>query len=306
VDALVSRLAAEMAEQPGALSRVLEANPVLGALRAELATRRRVVFVGIGSSRHVASYGVACFEALSAVPATLLPAPGAGVPLPVLTADDAVVIVSQSGSTPALVPVVEIACAASALVVSVTNSEGSPLEARAHVALHAGAGAERVVPATKSVTASMLLVRALAGPVREEELIAPVDEALRADWQVGDVAEVVVAAGFAAEAVSDEVALKLAEVTGRLAVAETVVDYLHGPAAVPARVLALLAADDPNSTALEARPDVLAIRCPELQDPSLEAVLRVVIGQCLALRWAERLGVDPDDARGLAKVTLTL
>jgi glucosamine--fructose-6-phosphate aminotransferase (isomerizing) len=265
-----------------------------------------VVFVGIGSSRHVASYGVACFEALSSVPATLLPAPGAGVPLPVLTAADAVVVVSQSGSTPALVPVVETACAAGALVVSVTNATGSPLEARADVALLTTAGTERVVPATKSVTASMLLVRALAGPVRPLELVGPVADALATDWPIGEVPRVVVAAGFAAEAVSDEVALKLAEVTGRLAVAETVVDYLHGPAAVPARVLALVDSDDPNSSALEARPDVLAIRSARLQDRSLEAILRVVIGQCLALRWAHALGVDPDDARGLAKVTLSL
>ena len=302
----MSLLATEMAEQPAVLARVLGANPVLDELRSALGSRRRVVFVGIGSSRHVASYGVACFEALSSVPATLLPAPGAGVPLPVLTADDAVVVVSQSGSTPALVPVVETACAAGALVISVTNAEGSPLETRADVALLTTAGAERVVPATKSVTASMLLVRALAGPVRSLELVGPVAEALRTDWPAGEVPSVVVAAGFAAEAVSDEVALKLAEVTGRLAVAETVVDYLHGPAAVPARVLALVDSDDPNSSALVDRPDVLVVPSARLLDRSLEAVLRVVIGQCLALRWAQVLGVDPDDARGLAKVTLSL
>lgn len=302
----MSRLAAEMAEQPAVLARVLDANPGLPDLRAQLASRRRVALVGIGSSRHVASYGVACFEALSSLPATLLPAPGAGVPLPHLTDQDALVVVSQSGSTPALLPVVEAARAAGALVVSVTNTPGSDLEARADVALQTTGGPERVVPATKSVTASMLLVRALAGPVEAGELSAAVADVLARDCQVGAVPEVVVAAGFAAEAVSDEVALKLAEVTGRLAVAETVVDYLHGPAAVPARVLALLAGDDPNGAALEARADVLAVRSTPLRDRTLEAVLRVVLGQRLALRWAESLGVDPDDARGLAKVTMTL
>lgn len=302
----MSRLAAEMAEQPAVLARVLDANRSLPQLRLEIASRRRVVFVGIGSSRHVASYGVACFEALSPVPASLLAAPGAGVSLPQLSAEDAVVIVSQSGSTPALIPVVEIACAAGALVISLTNSPVSPLEGRADIGLHAGAGLESVVPATKSVTASMLLVRALAAPVDARELVAEVAAVLTADWSAGAVPQVVVGSGFAAEAVSDEVALKLAEVTGRLAVAETVVDYLHGPAAVPARVLALVDAEDPNASALEARPDVLAVRSARLEDRTLEALLRVVIGQCLALHWAAALGVDPDDARGLAKVTLTL
>ena len=304
----MSRLAAEVAEQPDVLRRVLAANPQLPGLREALAGRRRVLFVGIGSSRHVAAYGVACFEALSAVPVALLPAPGAGVPLPVLSPDDALVVVSQSGSTPALLPVASAALEASALVVSVTSSSRSTLPAS--VALRTFAGEEQVVPATKSVTASMLLLRALAAPVDETELVDTLPCVLLPEPGRGgtfeDVPEVVVAAGFAAEAVSDEVALKLAEVTGRLAVAEPVVDYLHGPAAVPARVLALLDSDDPNGDVLAARSGVQAVRSPRLADPTLEAISRVVLGQCLALRWAEALGVDPDDPRGLAKVTATL
>jgi glucosamine 6-phosphate synthetase-like amidotransferase/phosphosugar isomerase protein len=45
---------------------------------------------------------------------------------------------------------------------------------------------------------------------------------------------------------------------------------------------------------------------PGTGDDSLDAILRVVAAQSLALSWAQRLGVDADDPRGLAKVTASL
>jgi glucosamine--fructose-6-phosphate aminotransferase (isomerizing) len=106
------------------------------------------------------------------------------------------------------------------------------------------------------------------------------------------------------------VALKLAEVAAHLAVPEPIVDYLHGPAAVPGPVLALLDPDDPNSAALHGALTVgpspaYDVELPATGDPTTDAVVRVVAGQCLALHWATARGLDPDDPRGLAKVTLT-
>ena len=112
---MTSLLAREIAEQPRVLGSVLDAQgDALVAVRECITQHRRVLLLGIGSSRHVAGYGVACFEALTPVPVSLLPAPGAGVALPALTPEDVLVVVSQSGSTPALQPVVETALAAGA------------------------------------------------------------------------------------------------------------------------------------------------------------------------------------------------
>ena len=44
---------------------------------------------------------------------------------------------------------------------------------------------------------------------------------------------------------------------------------------------------------------------PTTSDASLDAIVRIVTGQLLALAWAKAVGVDPDDPRGLSKVTLT-
>jgi glucosamine--fructose-6-phosphate aminotransferase (isomerizing) len=299
-----SRLAAEIAEQPAVLGSVLT-QAALAEACALVASCSRVLLVGIGSSRHVAGYGTACFEALTSLPASLLPAPGAGVAQPALGPGDLLVVVSQSGRTPALLPLVERARSAGAAVVAVTNAMASPLEELADVTLHAAAGEERVVPATKSVTASMLLLRALASEVTTAELESMLDlvaQAVRLRAPQAPVPEVVVASGFAAEHVADEVALKLAEVAGRLAVAETVVDYLHGPAAVPAQVLALLDSADPNTVPGAYTVDDLG----STGSPSLDAIVRLVAGQSLVLGWALDLGVDPDDPRGLSKVTISL
>jgi glucosamine--fructose-6-phosphate aminotransferase (isomerizing) len=193
--------------------------------------------------------------------------------------------------------------------VTVTNVPGSPLADLADVAVECGAGVESVVPATKSVTTSMLLLRAMAHPVEPRSVAACADaiEALVAQG-VQDVTAVpgfVVAGGLAGQAVADEVALKLAEVAAVAAVPESLVDFLHGPAAVTAPVLALIEGDDPNLGALVTRPDVRLLHVPRSGDRSLDRITQLVAGQLFAVALADFLGVDADDPKGLSKVTLT-
>lgn len=304
----MSLLHEDVAEQ-AALLRTLLGTPALEDARALLRGRAAVRLAGIGSSRHVAAYGAACLEALGSHVASVLAAPGRGVPQPRAAADHVLVVISQSGATPALLDLAHAARAAGAAVLSLTNTPGSPLEALSDVVLACGAGAERVIPATKSVTTSMLLLRALAGPVPESALAGCADTvaALVRDGvvAVGELPRFVVGGGLAGQAVADEVALKFAEVTGVPAVPESLVDYLHGPAAVEAAVLALVDGDDPNRPALLGRGGVHLVEVPRCGDEALDRITQVVAGQLLAASWADRLGVDPDDPKGLAKVTLT-
>jgi glucosamine--fructose-6-phosphate aminotransferase (isomerizing) len=302
---VTSQLAADVAEQ-GPLLGGLLARTDLDEAQRLLASRRVVHLAGIGSSRHVAAYGAACLAALGGRTATLLAAPGGGVPQPRLSPDDLLVVVSQSGETPALLELAEGARATGAAVLALTNAPGSPLEWLSDAVLPCGAGPERVVPATKSVTTAMLLLRALASPVEPDAVrrLALGVEAGTAPVVGGQPPGFVVVGGLAAQAVAEEVALKLAEVAGLPAVPESLVDFLHGPAAVVSPVAALVDDDDPNRAALSAS-DVHHLAWQRTGDAGLDRIAMVVAGQRLALAWAEALGVDPDDPKGLAKVTLT-
>ncbi|MCW2542570.1 MAG: glmS1 [Frankiales bacterium] len=310
-------VAADIAEQPDLLEHLLTAQRAALSRVADLvATHRSVRLAGIGSSRHVAAYGAACLEVYAGVPTSVLASPGQGVPQPRLGPDDLLLLVSQSGQTPALLHLAAAARSSGTTVVSLTNTPGSPLEELADLALPASAGPEHVVPATKSVTTSMLLLRALAGPV-DPGASAQLSVALRGLSDASlpvlfrPLPSVVVSGGFAGQAVADEVALKLAEMVAHVAAAESVVDFLHGPAAVPGPALAFLDEADPNAGAVATRPGVLTVGpgrdvpLASCGDASLDAIARVIAGQCLALQWALALGIDPDDARGLQKVTLT-
>jgi glucosamine--fructose-6-phosphate aminotransferase (isomerizing) len=277
-----------------------------------LAAAPAVRLLGIGSSRHVAGLGAAALE-LAGIRADVPPAPGADVPPPVLRTGDVVLAVSQSGETPSLVTAVTRARDAGCTVVTVTNGQGT-LARLAHVALDCAAGPERVVAASKSVTTSALLLRALAGEVDAAALADAVEELLAAETgrlTAGAHPTHVVAGGLGAEHVAAEVALKLAETGGRLVTSEPVVEHLHGPVAVPATVLALVDPTDANAAQLVG--DVVRIgphpsydlAIADLADPACAAILRLVAGQVAALAWSRRGGVDADAPRGLSKVTRT-
>ena len=310
---LGSGFARDLGEQPAALARVLDVNAgQLDPARELVAKACCVRLLGIGSSRHAAGIGAAALE-LAGLHADLPPAPGAHVPAPVLHRDDVVVAVSQSGETPAVVHAVTRARELGCAVVAVTNGGGA-LARAATVSLDCAAGPERVVAASKSVTTSVLLLRALAGSVDVVALVAAVEAVLAADTAAlvtGAHPTHVVAGGLGAEHVAAEVALKFAETGGRLLTSEPVVEHLHGPAAVPATTLALLHPDDPNAARLSG--DIVRIGphpsydvvVPDLADPALAAILALVGGQVAALAWSRRGGVDADAPRGLSKVTRT-
>ena len=305
--------ALDVADQPAALERVLDHNTAaIVAVRALLSGARSARVLGIGSSRHAAGIGAAALE-LTGVRADVPPAPGAAVPQPVLGPDDILIAVSQSGETPSLVAAARHAQARGCRVVAVTNQPGT-LTGIADVALDCAAGRERVIAATKSVTTSVLLLRALAGDVDLNPLTSAIRDVLDAgaDRLLGRAhPQHVVAGGLGAEWVAAEVALKFAETGGRLLTGEPLVEHLHGPAAVDVPVLALVEPDDPNTAAL--RGDVhrvgadpsYDVALPHLDDPASAAILRLVAGQLAALGWSRRAGVDADDARGLSKVTRT-
>lgn len=223
---------------------------------------------------------------------------------------------SQSGATEPLLPLAAQARRVGARVIAVVNDVHGAVAQEADVVLDCGFGPEHVIPATGSVTTAMLLLRALAADLPQsavQELADAVGHLVSCRWAIEAAPSRVVAGGLAGEWVAEEIALKLAEVAGVAACADSVVDFLHGPVAVPAPTLAVLDPDDPNSVTVAGLPTVItAGPSPEytyslaaVDDPTLAPIVRVVAGQLIAAAVARAVGADPDDARGLRKVTIT-
>ncbi|WP_331771171.1 SIS domain-containing protein (plasmid) [Embleya sp. NBC_00888] len=333
-----SVMAAEMAEQPDVLRRLVARLPELGAaIRAALPTPPHgAVLVARGSSDNAAVFGRYLYEMASGRPAGLA-APS------LVTRYDArtdhtgylVTALSQSGRTPEIVTAVRAARERGARVVAVTNEADSVLAAEAHVLVATDAGTEVAVPATKTVTAQFLAMIGIAlalGPLpstvadladlaRLPEAVGRVlagaaeCEVLAADWAHHD--RLVVAGRGLGGAVALEGALKIRETSGVFAEGISVADLLHGPIAALGDRVPVLLVDLGGPTA----PDIAALRArlvadgipystvsPELADlhsESARAIATTVHLQCLARTFALHRGANPDAPVGLVKVTPT-
>ncbi len=339
---MATRMALEIAEQPAAARRTLEhLLPERDRLRSLGADRRRVLMVARGSSDNAAIYGRYLLEVAAGVPAGLA-APsvathyGARLDL----SDSLVVSVSQSGATAEIVETQDWARRCGAATVAVTNVADSPLATEADVALVTRAGPELAVPATKTYLTQMLALAVVADALGADldDALARVPDAVAAllGTDVADAAralaeadEVVVSGRGLLLGTALETALKLEETCLRPVRGYSYADLRHGPiSVVTGGVLAVLvaAADGPLAQPMvELAEDLrgrgarilgiggsaaFADRCDvHLPGPDLPEVVApvasIVPAQLTIERLARDLGLDPDNPRGLAKVTRT-
>ena len=266
-----SRMRAEIAEQPQALRRTLDALlPQAGALEALGRETRQVLFIARGSSDNAAVYGqylcsVRAGRLASLASPSLATAYRADLDLHGVLA----VAVSQSGATGEIVTTLEWARRCGARTVAVTNAAGSPLTEAADVALVTQAGSELAVPATKTYTTQLAALAVLALSMGRGPGPAPPGAGLEALWGVPDAMEAMLEVAPAAEALAGrltdadtlvvsgrgfaystalELSLKLKETCYVTSVGLSYADLVHGPIAIldagtPALLVA--AADGP-------------------------------------------------------------
>ena len=246
-----SLMAAEIAEQPAALSRTLAALlPLRPEIRALASGRRRILLIARGSSDNAAIYARYLAEVHAGIQAGLAAPSVATLYNARLDLTDTVTIaVSQSGSTQEIAETLDWAGRAGAATIAVTNVAGSPLAELADLALVTQAGPERAVPATKSYTTQVaalaVAVDALAGSrgTLDDDFAAVPDEAARMLDLGGPVIEQMVpVVGGADEVLASgrglafgttlEVALKLEETCLRPVRGLSYADLKHGPIAV--------------------------------------------------------------------------
>jgi glucosamine--fructose-6-phosphate aminotransferase (isomerizing) len=326
-------MATEMAQQPEVLALLAERAPaMIDSVRSVIpAGLRGVTWVARGSSDNAAVLGRYLAELSSGRPC--------GLAAPSLItrynarlnySGELVVGLSQSGETPEIVDVCRQLRVAGARVVAITNNELSALASAADVVLPTLAGAERAVPATKTVTAQMLVAALVASAVGSltipasdlARLVAAVEGQLREQADMDELAArwsahrglTVVARGLT-YAAARESALKVREVAAMHAEALSAADFLHGPiaAAGPDLPVLLLGGDAPTDADLaEVSHRLVASGTPQHElhvaralPRALQPIVATVAGQQLALALALNRGLNPDSPAGLTKVTLT-
>jgi glucosamine--fructose-6-phosphate aminotransferase (isomerizing) len=256
-----------------------------------------------------------------------------------------VVGISQSGQSPDLVAVVEEGRRQGCPTLAITNAAGSPLTTVADHTLLLRAGPEKSVAATKTYTAQLMalamLSAAVAGDSRRKDELASVPAHVAAALDVNADAMaaaaaalkdaghgVVIGRGFN-YATAFEISLKAKELAYFAVEPYSAADFQHGPIALIDSGFAAIVVNVDGAVSREvedllramtergARPVVLsnmktslALALAPLALPAgvpewLSPIAAVVPGQLLAFHLSRARGFDPDQPRGLSKVTRT-
>jgi glucosamine--fructose-6-phosphate aminotransferase (isomerizing) len=338
-------MAAEMAEQPAVLQRLLDQGAApIREVAAQIAARgpRFVLLTARGTSDNAALYAKYLVEVELGKPAGLTSmstttAYGARPDL----RDVLVVTVSQSGGSPDLVASTKAAREAGAVTLAVTNNPGSPLAEVSEFHIDVLAGPEKALPATKTYTAELLALYLFVqglngrGGAPAEPLPQLAAQVLGRQAEVRALAEryrfaqrlVLTSRGYGYPS-AREAALKLMETTYIPAQPFSGADLLHGPLAMVDNVSPVIAIvpDGKGGEALQPVLDRLRGRGADLMvvgqrdqvaaasagfalppgvPEELQPVLEILPLQQLAHEITIARGQDPDAPRALAKVTQT-
>jgi glucosamine--fructose-6-phosphate aminotransferase (isomerizing) len=256
-----------------------------------------------------------------------------------------VVGISQSGESPDLLEVVEEGRRQGCLTLAITNAAGSPLSLVADHTIHLRAGAEKSIAATKTYTAQLTALAMLSAAIAEDGSRARELQALpghvahalevsdrllvEASAALKDAGHGVVIGRGYNYATAFEISLKAKELAYVAVEPYSSADFQHGPIALIETGFAAIVVNVAGAVSEEveallremvrrgARPVVLSnldsslglaaapLRLPAGLPEWLSPVAAVVPGQLLAFYLSRARGFNPDQPRGLRKVTRT-
>lgn len=261
---MTTRMAQEIAEQPEAVERTLDALlPRREEIRRLAEGRSHVLFVARGSSCNAAVYGRYLLEVHTDRGAALA-APSLATHYEIRRelSDSLVVSLSQSGQTEEIVATQRWAADNGAATIAITNGADSALVGGADLALVTEAGPELAVPATKSYTTQLAALAVLAdafGPPEAtlEPALRTVPEAIATLLEARSGVDAAVEALVATDdsivtgrglvfPTALEVALKLEETSLEPVRSLSYADLRHGPIAIvdPELAAVIVAAQD--------------------------------------------------------------
>lgn len=337
-----THMRAEIDEIPEAIARFLdnsksEVAAAADALKA--ANPAMIATIARGSSDHAASFLKYAIELTAGIPvASLAPSVSSIYQAKLKLGNAATVSVSQSGESPDIIAITEMAQASGALTLTLTNKPQSPLAKAVDQAIDIAAGPELSVAATKSYVSSIIAgLAVLAEWQNDDGLRAALQElpkhtkaALECDWDAltaaldGDNSLFVLGRG-PAMAIASEVALKFKETCGLHAEAYSAAEVMHGPVALVDKgfpVLTLAARDKAEEISVSASEKLAkdgadafvtaqgAVQSKKLPfvatgHPVTDALCLVVPFYGFVEGYARHLGFNPDKPPRLRKVTET-
>lgn len=332
----------EIREQPDALSRAVTRNTDALADVARLAGRcSHVVIAARGTSDNAARYAQYVWGMRNALTVALATPSLFSLYQRPPRLDGALVVgISQSGQSPDIVSVLDEGRSQGRPAAAITNDPDSPLAAAADVVVPLHAGPELSIAATKTYTAQLAVVAAISEAMRGEDppdrLGDLANAAIKQEEAARSAAETIADYGHAAVlgrgfnlATAFEWALKMQELSYVVAQPFSTADFLHGPIALVDQQYPVLAviADGPAASDVAAalershergaptvvitgsentRPDAAAtMQLPDAEE-WLSPIPAIVIAQLFTHWLTIAQGNDPDNPRGLSKVTRTI
>ena len=256
----------EIFEQPSCLTNCMRGrvniehtNVTLSALidyREQLLNAKRIIIVACGTSWHAGLIGKQTIETFCRVPVDVEYASEFRYRNPVVSKDDVVIAISQSGETADTLAAVELAKSKGAFIYGICNAIGSSIARATDTGTYIHVGPEIGVASTKAFTGqvTVLTMFALAfghmkGSLKRDEYVkivealsdipSKIEEVLKVNDQVADLARIFTYArnflylgrGFTYP-VALEGALKLKEISYIHAEGYPAAEMKHGPIAL--------------------------------------------------------------------------
>lgn len=304
-----------------------------------------IVIAARGTSDNAARYGQYLFGAYNRLQVALAtPSLFTLYNTPPNLTDSLVIAISQSGQSPDIVAVVAEGRRQGALTLAITNETSSPLAQTAEHTIRLHADKEKSVAATKTYTASLMTLALLSAYLAQDSQRTNALEAvpdymakvLEASPNTIRLAEryrymeacVVNSRGFN-YATAYELALKIKELNYIVAEPYSSADFQHGPLALVEHGFPVIAIIPEGNLSIElvefiqklkdrgaelivisALKKALALGQTALPLPLgipewVSPLVTIVQGQLFALGLTLAKGYNPDNPRGIGKVTLT-
>lgn len=333
----------EILDIPAAVDRLLtKGDADMKAAASALADREPSYMISIarGSSDHAAKYFKYASELLAGIPvASVGPSVASIYGRELKLKGSACIAVSQSGKSPDIVRMAEMATKQDALTFAMTNNADSDLAGVSSHTLDLHAGAELSVAATKTFVNSIVsAVWLLAEWTHDTELLAAIhglpevlERSVAVDWsqlgqQIASRQSLFCLGRGPAFAISNEAALKLKETCQLHAESYSSAEVLHGPVSIVDRgfpVIALAAADQAEKALVEVADEIAAkgasvfvtsdsaaraSRLPAARTahPLTDPISLIVSFYSMVEEVAVSHGINPDEPRHLKKVTETV